>query len=273
MLKAGKPAVVKELKEMISSHSAVGIVNMHKMPTRSLQAMRESLRGKARIKMAKKTLLVMALQEGGLSEMAQRLDGEPALLLSNENPFRLYRILKESRTPAAAKAGDIAPNDIMIQKGSTGLPPGPAISMLQKAGLKTAVEGGKISVAADKIVLKKGEAFNSELAGVLSMLKMEPMEIGMNLLAVIEDGFIYEKSVLDIDVDSYIRGIEAAIRQSFNLSLNTGYVTMETAPFALQKAFIEAKTLAIEAGVLSKDIIGEILMRAVREAKALESVK
>jgi len=36
------------------------------------------------------------------------------------------------------------------------------------------------------------------------------------------------------------------------------------------KAFAEARTLALEAGIVSKDIIGELLAKAVAEMSALE---
>lgn len=265
-----KPQIVGKLKKMIEEHSAVGIVNFHNLPARSLQSMKESMRGKASITMAKKSLIIRSLNESNLTALAEKIRGEPAFLFSNENPFKLYKIIKQSRSPAAAKTGEVAPNDVVIKKGATSLPPGPAITALQKVGLKTSVQAGKIAIMDDKVVVKKGETFTQDHVSVLNMLKMEPMEIGLDLTAVIEGDVIYGKDVLDIDMDTYMNNIYKAISQSVALSLDIGYITKETAPMAIRKAFLEAKTLATDANVMTKEFIDELLMKAVRQASALD---
>ena len=203
MKKEDKPKYVEQLTGMINEYSVIGVLNMHKMPARALQQMRESMRGTTVIKSGKKGLITKALnssKKSNIKSLQEKLAGEAALLLTNENPFRLFRLIKENRTPAAAKPGDIAAKDITIPKGSTNLPPGPSISTLQKVGLKTSVQGGKIAVMADKVVCKAGEKITQDLADVLALLKIEPMEIGLDLAYVWEDGTIYGKQVLDVSV-------------------------------------------------------------------------
>ncbi len=273
MLKTEKPIQVQKMRELTVSYKVIGILNMHKLPAKQLQQMRESLRGKAIIKMTKKCLMKKSLESN--QALQEKLDGkklEPALLFSNENPFKLYKILKESRTPASAKPGDIAIKDIMIPQGPTPLPPGPAISTLQKVGLKASVQNGKIAIMQDKIVCKTGGAVTEELASVLNLLKMEPMEIGLDLIVAYEDGVFYGKDVLDIDQSQYISELQHAAHQAVNLSLNTGYITSFTAPMAVQKAFMEARSLAMETDALEKDFIDAVLAKAIRELKAIEAI-
>ncbi|MDI6721870.1 MAG: 50S ribosomal protein L10, partial [Candidatus Aenigmarchaeota archaeon] len=205
-----------------------------------------------------------------LIEIMDKCGFEPAILATNENPFKIYRFLKENRSPASAKSGDKATKNIIIQKGVTSLPPGPAISTLQKAGLKSSVQGGKIAILQDKAVCKEGEIINKDLAEVLSLLKMEPLEIGLKLSYAYEDGTIYDISVLDVGVDDYIKNIQECVQWAINLSVNTGYPTKETAEIMLQKAFMEAKTLCLETDTFEKDFIDEIIMKAAREAKLFE---
>ncbi|MBI2173211.1 MAG: 50S ribosomal protein L10 [Candidatus Aenigmarchaeota archaeon] len=268
---------VKELADIMNSHSVIGILDMHKMPARQLQMIRNKLRGKAVIRMSKKSLIRLAIenvQKKDINPLQDVLDTcgfEPAILATNENPFRIYKFLKDNRSPAAAKPGDKATKDIMIQKGPTSLPPGPAISTLQKVGLKASVQGGKIAILQDKVVCKEGETINDDLAGVLSLLKIEPMEIGLRISHVYEDGTLYEKSVLDIDMDDYLKILQNCIHEAINLSVNTGYPTKETIRIMLQKAFIESKSLCIETNAMEKDFIDEILMKAVRQAMTLNS--
>jgi large subunit ribosomal protein L10 len=239
-----------------------------------LQKIKSDLKGIAIIEMGKKNLIRRALEKSkkDVKSLEEKIIGEPAMIFSNENPFRLFKILKERRSSAPARLGDIAPNDIVIPKGSTGLPPGPAISTLQKIGLKTTVDKGKISIAQDKVVVKSGEGVNEDVVNALNLLKIEPMEICLDLVTAWQNEEIYDKSVLDIDVDEYLNNINLAVQQMINISLDTGYLMPETAKMALHKAFIEAKELALTANILDKDIIGELLLKAVSEAKALDAL-
>lgn len=271
--KQEKPKYVEELTRLIDNYSVVGVINMHKLPSRALQQMRESMRSSTIIKMGRKTLIKKAVgnsKKHNIKLLEETLTGVPALLLTQENPFRLFRLLKENRTPAAAKPGDIATKDITIPKGSTNLPPGPSISTLQKVGLKTSVQGGKIAIMQDKVVCKAGEQISQELADVLSLLKIEPMEVGLDLAYVWEDGTIYGKDVLDISVEGYINELASCITCAVNLSVNTGYPTQLTVPIMLTKAFMEAKTLSIERDLIEKDFIEDVIAKAERAAKMLE---
>lgn len=272
MLKAKKSEEVEEIARLIKEYSVMGVLNMHKLPARQLQKIRISLRESAVIKMSKKSMIFRAFEKSGLSSLKEKIQGEPALILSNDNPFRLYKILKESRSPAPAKAGDVAPFDIVIPKGPTPLPPGPAISSLQKIGLKTSVQAGKIAVMQDKLVAKAGEKITEDMVNVFNMLKMEPMEIGLDLVAAYESGTVYIKDVLDIDQSWYTGELRQCVQRAVNLSVNTGYPTRLTIEMILQKAYTETRALCVEANILEKEFINELLLKALREGKSLEQI-
>ena len=275
MLRSDKPKEVERLKKMIDDYKVVGLLNMHALPARQLQKIRDKIRDMAVMKMSKKSLIGMAFDQSSkdhIKEMKEKIVGEPALIFTNENPFRLFKILKENRSPAQAKPGEIATKDIVIPKGSTGLPPGPAISTLQKIGLKTSVQAGKIAVMEDKVVVKANDKVSEDVVSVLNLLKIEPMEIGLDLTTALEGGTIYSKDNLDIDVDDYINKVGLAVNEMVNLSINTGYLVPSTAELSIQKAFIEAKSLALEANIIDKNIIDELLIKAIREADEINKL-
>lgn len=274
MLRKNKPKEVEKLKELIEHYSVIGLLNMHYLPAKQLQKIKSDLKGMVVIKMSKKSLIKRTLEknEKDVKSLEEKIVGEPAMIFSNEDPFKLFKILKENRSSAPAKLGDIAPHDIVIPKGSTGLPPGPAISTLQKIGLKTTVDKGKIAIANDRVVAKTGEIITEDIVNALNLLKIEPMEIGLDLVAAWQDGKIYDKSVLNIDVDEYLNNIKLAVQQMINLSLNTGYLVPITARMAIEKAFIEAKRLAVFANIIDKNVIDDLLLKAIAEAKSLNAL-
>jgi len=271
MVRQSKLDEVKEIKELIKSNSAVGILNMHKMPGRQLQQIRHGIN--AKIRMSRKSLIVKAMDESGkdLGNLKEKINGPAALIFTNDNPFRLFKTLKQSRSPASAKKGDVATKDIVVEKGSTGLPPGPAIGTLQKIGLKASVQGGKIAVLQDKVVCRTGEAITEDVAAVLGLLKIEPLEIGLDLTYVYEGGIIYNKSVLDVSTDRYIQELTEAVHKAVNLSVNTGYPTKTTIEIMIRKAFAETRELCVDANILENDFIDDVLQKAIRQATALQS--
>ncbi len=271
-----KKQEVEDIKKLIISHPVVGIVDMENIPAKQLQKMRELLRGQVLIKMSKKSLMKLGL-EGASKEknevdaLEDHLDGQPAFIFSETNPFKIYKTLEKNKTSAPAKANSIAPMDILVPKGDTPFPPGPILGELQQAGIPVTIKGGKITIKEDTVVVKKGERINDKLAMALAKLEIEPMEVGLDVLAVHEDGTIYTPDLLEVDEDKVRADIQAVYQQAFNLSLNSGYITKATAGAAIAKVVSEARNLAINATIFEPEVIGVILMKAQTQALAVDN--
>jgi large subunit ribosomal protein L10 len=244
-----KIEAVEKLAEMIKSYPVIGVLSLYKTPANALQKIKKELKGKAVIKVSKKSILLLALEKSGKSGLKEFITDYPALMLANLDPFRLYLFLQKKKTPASAKPGDIPTKDIEVKAGPTDLPPGPAISTLTKVGLPAKVEAGKIAIMKDKVILKAGEKVSLDLASALQLLKLEPMEIGLNVVVFDENGTVYKKDQLFIDEEKLLNDIQLAIQNAFNLSINADYPTKETIGFMLAKAQMQAKSLANEAKI------------------------
>jgi len=273
MVSEKKKRVVNEVGKEIEKYSVIGILDMFKLPSSQLHEIREALRGEAKIRMVKKRLMNMILERSslkGVGRLNDFLQGEPAFLLSNTDPFRLARKIEKSKSSAPAKPGDIAPKDILIKAGPTSLSAGPVIGELQRVKIPAGVEGEKITIKQDTTIAKEGEAISKEVADILSKLAVRPMEIGLNMVAAWEDGLVYKKDVLFRDPQEYVEELRQAYSGAFNLSLNIGYVTAENVELLLSMAGAEARALAKEAGVVTKDTAPELLSKAGAQAKALK---
>ena len=93
----------------------------------------------------------------GIEKLKDHLNGMPSLMFTKENPFRLAANLMKSKSKAPAKAGQVAPSDIVVEAGPTGFAPGPVIGELGQLGIKTSVENGKVAIKENKVLVKKGE--------------------------------------------------------------------------------------------------------------------
>lgn len=268
-----KERKIEELTKLIDAHSVVGVVNLYKIPSAQLQEIRKKLK-EAKIKMSKKTLIEFALKKSkkkNIKNLENFLKGQPALLFSETNPFKLFKFLNENKTPAPAKAGDIAPGDIVVREGDTGLLPGPAIGQLSEVGIPTKVQNGKIYIIKDTKVASKEDVITPKLANVLNTLGMKPMEIGLDLVAAYEDGIVFGKEILKIDEKEFLERLERCVKRAIELSLESSYITKVTAALAIRESYLKARTLAKEANIYVKDIIEDLITKAYREGFILKN--
>ncbi len=248
MVKEWKIKAVEELAETIKQYPVVGLVSLHKIPSSAFQRIKQELGENAKIKVAKKSIIVRALEKAGVKELCNYAQGSVALIMSNLNPFKLLFFLQKKTSSAPAKPGDVAEQDIVVHAGPTDLAAGPAISTLTKVKIPAKIEGGKIVVQKDVVVCKKGEVISEDLAAALNLLKMEPMKIGLKLLAVWENGKVYHGDALEVTEESVLENLQQAYAKAFALSVGMCYPTKENIEMLIQKAHMNAKALAQEVG-------------------------
>ena len=264
---------VDELTDFIERYDAVGIVGVEGIPSRQLQSMRRDLHGSAEVRMSRNTLVVRALEavNDGVEQLTEHVAGQVALIGTNDNPFALFQQLEASKTPAPISAGEVAPNDIVIPEGDTGVDPGPFVGELQQIGADARIEEGSIQVLSDSTVLSAGETVDAELENVLSELGIEPKEVGLDLKSVYSEGVLFAPEELEIDVEEYREDIRSAAAAARNLSVNAEYPTTQTAPTLIAKATGEAKSVALAAAVESPDVVDDLIGKADAQVRALAS--
>ncbi|MBN2880700.1 50S ribosomal protein L10 [Candidatus Woesearchaeota archaeon] len=271
-----KKDTVKSFSDLLAQYPIIGIVNMENLPTSQLQNMREQLRDTVYMKMIKKRLIKIAFEDAkknvkGIEKLEPYLRGMPAILFTKENPFKLYKTLNKNKSNAPAKTGQTAPKDVIVPAGPTPFAPGPIIGELGSCGIKAGIDGGKVAVKEDKVVVKEGEVFSEKMASILTRLGIMPMEIGLDLVAVLEDGEIFTRKILAIDEDEYKNNITTLAREAFNLAMFAGILTTETTEPLVQKSFRDAKALALEIGFLTKETAGDLLAKSYRQMLSVAS--
>ena len=262
---------VDEIVEMIESYDSVGVVNIAGIPSRQLQDMRRDLHGSAELRVSRNTLLVRALEavDDGLEDLTEHIAGQVGLIGTDSNPFSLYQELEASKTPAPIGAGEIAPNDIVVPEGDTGVDPGPFVGELQSIGADARIQEGSIQVLSDSTVLEAGGEVSQDLANVLKELGIEPKEVGLDLRGVFSDGVLFAPEELELDVEEYESDIAAAVSGAVNLSVNAEYPTAMTLPTMLQTATGDAKSLALSAAIEDPEVVPDLIGKADAQLRAL----
>jgi len=263
------------LKARIKDASVVGVVSIKGLPAYQFQQIRKKLAGKAEIHVSRAKLLKMAIDEAakerkGLDQLSETLkNDQAALIYSTENPFALFRFLESSKTPLAARGGEIAPEDIEIRAGETQFKPGPVVGELQKAGIPASIEGGKVVIKKDKLLVRKGDIIQPQIAAALTKMEIYPLVAGLDVKALYEDGLIFRREVLQVDDARMLEDVIAASRQALSVAVAAKYFTSQSVRFLLCDAYRKAINLGVNAEIATQATVGYLLAKAAAEASTL----
>ncbi|DAC72775.1 MAG TPA: 50S ribosomal protein L10 [Thermoplasmata archaeon] len=262
-----KHGEVTEIASLMTHHKIIGIIDVGGIPAPQLQQMRGGIRAKAQIRSAKNTLILRALDEAekqvkGISELKNEVHGQAAVIATDVNPFALFREIKAMRKNAPAKGGETAAHDIEVIAGDTPFKPGPIVGELQKVGIPAAISEGKVIIKSDKVLVEAGQKISRELAQMLSRIEIYPIELGLNLHAVFENGSIYRPDVLDIDMDRFMGQLRTASLTALTLSMEAGWANPQTIKPLLARAYRCAYTLAMDRNIYTKATTESLLAKA-----------
>ena len=253
---------IGELTELLSSDGIIGIVDVTGVPAQAMLEMRSTLRTGMTLTMAKKSLFRRAWNEAGLPE--EQLETmfetaqQPMIVHSKSlNISQLFQQLDQTRTGRPAKAGDIAPEDIVVEQGPTEFAPGPIVGELSAVGIPAKIEKGKVNIIKTVTAVKAGEVIDSDLGLMLDKLDIKPIEIGIILCGVIVDGVVMPPDVLSIDTNALLA---QAVANALAVAINAGISNSGTIPLFIANANAHALALA---GQLDSSALDDELVAAL----------
>jgi len=269
-----KKDTVKDLVELLKSGDTIAVIDIHGVPAGAMLGMRASLRTEMNIQVAKKRLMTIAWERAGFkdSNLDELFQGaiQPALVSSSSlNSFEMFTELKKTEAGRAAKEGDVAPHQIVVEKMDTGMPPGPIVGELNSVGIPAKIMGGSVQIQKRTVVLEEGEVFEGDMGMMLSKIGINPIVTGLRLCGTLEGGTLFAPSTLDIDYEQFETDLISYAAGAFNLACNITWFTSQTMPTILAKASREAMAVALEAAIATADTMPHLVGRAHSGALAV----
>ena len=244
MKKEEKVALSEEISKEMRNYKTIGIIDLHKIPTKEFKEIRKALSEFAKLKVIKKSTLKFASEKAGenFKKLLELNPNQFAILLSNEEPFSLFKKISSITCETYAKENDVAEEDIWIYAGPTQIKAGPSISEFAKLKIPAGVEGGFIAVKKDTQVAKRGDIISKELAAILRKLNVKARKVRLNALGLLYDGTLYTNETLNL-VFEYPKLLVQAYQNAINLSVNISYPTKENINILISKCYLKAKAL------------------------------
>jgi len=180
-----------------------------------------------------------------LASLIPLIKGKVGLVFTDESVFELKHKIEANKIQSSAKLGAIAPIDIIIPPGSTGLDPS-QIGFFHALQISTKIDKGMIAITKDYQVCTAGKKMGSSEVALLQKMNMRPFMYGMEVISCYDEGTVLEKTVLSINADSIVNRFQTGVRNVVAISLQTGIPTSVSIPHNISNAFKNLAAIGLQ---------------------------
>jgi len=222
---ARKKAYFETLGKLLDENCMILVVNADNVKASQLQRIRLQLRGYATCLMGKNTMMRKAMRQRNdpnLDPLIQLLVNNVGLLFVHKDVAKVRDVIAKNLVGAPAKAGAVAPIDVTVPAGNTGMDPNQT-NFFQVLNIPTKINKGTVEIVSDVALIKKGEKVGASQAALLQKLNIRPFSYGLNIENVFEEGSVYSLDVLDINEDDLLSRLQAGVNQFTSVALAIGY--------------------------------------------------
>ena len=253
---------IEYLVDLFKKYKNIAVINVGSINDKQIQDTRKILRGKAEIRMSKKSIQIRAIEKykeeskkTNLDNLAKNIPGQSSLVFTNMNLFDLKKIFNESEWMVPAKPDEITPVDIWVPAGDTGLPTGQVISELNMTlRLPTRIQNDTIWIREDTYTHKAGDFVDVKQAAVLKKLGIKPIESLIKIHYAWSDGEIIPEDTLYMDIEAFQRDVASCYLAALGILFELPIFLEDMIDEYIKKAVFDAKiinTIIFEGGITS----------------------
>jgi len=251
-----------KLNKLLDEYSTCLIVTVTNVGSNQIGEMRKLFRKRGRFLFGKNTLIRKCIREyiktSGNRKLMALLDlcrGNSGFFFTKDDVGLLRKEILSRQVQTAAKAGALAPIDVIIPPGPTGMEP-TQTSFFQAMNIGTRINRGQIDITDEVHLIRQGEKVNPSQASLLTKLNIKPFFYGMKVRAVYDDGNAYDASALDITMQDVANGFLSASRQVAAFSFALNRPTMPSVPHSTMNAYKKILALGLSLDKYSWENLG-----------------
>lgn len=232
-----KQAYFGKLIKLLDEYPNIFIVNADNVGSNQMAKIRHALRGKAVLLMGKNTMIRKAIRghietNKNLEAILPYVRGNIGFVFAKDDLPTVAKKITELKVAAPAKAGTIAPSDVTVPAGPTGMEP-TQTSFLQALNIPSKITRGQVEIISDIALIKAGQKVGASEANLLAKLDIKPFAYGLVIKTVYENGDIYDSSVLSITDEVILGKFNAGLQRVAAVSLALHYPTVASVPHSL----------------------------------------
>jgi large subunit ribosomal protein LP0 len=248
--KQRKNKYIAKLESLINDYKSLLVIGIDFVGSNQLQQTRIKLRGQAVVLMGKNTIMRKIIREKAaekpeLEQLLPLIQGNVGFVFTNGDLAAIRKELISNKVPAAAKPGVLAPVDVTIPAGPTGLDPGQT-SFFQALNIGTKITRGSIEILTAVTLITAGTKVSSSAVALLTKMGIKPFEYGIVVSHVYDNGSLYEAKILDLGEAELLQKFFFGVNQIAAIGLEVGYPTIATIPHSFTNAFRMLVAITLE---------------------------
>ncbi|CAH0049464.1 unnamed protein product [Clonostachys solani] len=245
-----KAGYFDKLSSLLEEYKSVFIVEIDNVSSQQMHEIRQSLRGQGVVLMGKNTMVRRALKtfvpdHPEYERLLPFVRGNIGFVFTNGELKDVRDKILANRVAAPARAGALAPADVWVPAGNTGMEPGKT-SFFQALGVPTKIARGTIEITTDLKLVEAGSKVGPSEATLLNMLNISPFTYGMGIAQVYDDGQAFPPSVLDIGEEQLLKAFTQAITTIATISLAINFPTIPSVIHSVVNGYKKVLAVAIE---------------------------
>jgi len=249
--KARKAPFFTKLENLFIDYPAVLIVNCDNIGSAHLQSIKKVLEDTVFVKgkntLIRKMLKMKEKEHPEWQAILPYIRWNIGLVFTKGDLSEVKKKLLELRISAPAKVGTIAPDDVLLKKGGTGLEP-TKTAFLQALNIASKINRGQIDILQDVLLIKKGTKVGNSEATLLTMLSKKPFSYGLSCDYVFEDGKIYSSKFLDMSTQTLMQKFANTVSIVASVSMALGIPTIASVPHAILNTYKNLLAIVVETG-------------------------
>jgi len=248
----------KNLVELLKQYNKILLVNIDNVGAYSLQKTRQTLRGKATLLFGKNTLIrktirdyVEKCEEAGNTDSARIesilpfIKGNVGLIFTNEDLKSIKDVVESFKQKAPAKVGQIAPDDVWVEPGPTGMEP-TQTSFLQALNIASKIVKGQVEISNRVHLVKQGDKVGQSEAALLDKLNIQPFSYKAEVKTVFDSGFVYPSALLNLGTNDVLQTLAKGLQRIATISIQTGFPSLASVPHLIANAYKNLISISIE---------------------------
>ena len=234
---------------IVSQLASIFIVNVDNVGSNQMHQIRVALRGKGVVLMGKNTMVRRALRSiineyPQLERLLSHVRGNIGFVFTSGDLAEVRDVITANKVAAPARAGALAPKNVSVPAGNTGMEPGKT-SFFQALGIPTKIARGTIEIVSDVQVVTAGTRVGPSEATLLNMLNISPFTYGMTVVQIYDQGNVFSPEVLDISTDELVNRFLTGIKTVAAISLALNYPTIASVTHSLVNAYKNLIAIAL----------------------------
>ncbi|CAN1257036.1 60S acidic ribosomal protein P0-2 [Linum perenne] len=247
-----KLAYDSKMCQLLDDYSQILVVAADNVGSNQLQTIRRGLRGDSVVLMGKNTMMKRTVRvhseksgNKAILNLLPLLQGNVGLIFTKGDLKEVREEVAKYKVGAPARVGLVAPIDVVVPPGNTGLDPSQT-SFFQVLNIPTKINKGSVEIVTPVELIKKGDKVGSSEAALLAKLGIRPFSYGLVVLSAYDDGSVFSPEVLDLTEDDLMAKFVSGVSMVTAFSLAISYPTLAAASHMFIGAYKNVLSVAVD---------------------------